>query len=187
MLYVYGKTEVGSLGLIPPDPKRSDFNLVRGAAATSGAPQNDGRGILTVQGLPLIKPPYGVITAINMDKGEIVWQIAHGETPDDVRNHPALKGLHIPRTGRSGNIGVITTSTLVIAGEAGFITNDKGERGAWLRTYDKATGKDAGAVWMPAGQTGAPMTYMLNGKQYIVLAVAGAGFPAELLAYRLPN
>lgn len=187
MLYVYGKTEVGSLGLIPPDPKRSDFNLVRGAAATSGAPQNDGRGVLTVQGLPLIKPPYGAITALNMDKGEIVWQVAHGETPDDVRNHPALKGLNIPRTGRSGNIGVITTSTLVIAGEAGFITNDKGERGAWLRAYDKATGKDAGAVWMPAGQTGAPMTYMLNGKQYIVLAVAGAGFPAELLAWRLPN
>ncbi len=120
MLYVYGKTEVGALGLIPPDPKRSDFNLVRGVAVTSGAPQNDGRGALTVQGLPLIKPPYGAITALNMDKGEIVWQIAHGETPDNVRNHPALKGLNIPRTGRSGNIGMVTTSTLVIAGEARF-------------------------------------------------------------------
>ncbi len=186
LLYVYGKTEVGALGLLPPEPNRSDMKFVRGSAAFDPQ-QGGGRGGLNVQGLPLIKPPYGAITAINMDKGEIVWQIAHGETPDNVRNHPALKGLNIPRTGRAGNLGMVTTSTLVIAGEAGFITNEKGDRGAWLRAYDKATGKDAGSVWMPAGQTGSPMTYMLNGKQYIVLAVGGAGFPAELLAYRLPN
>jgi quinoprotein glucose dehydrogenase len=184
VLYVYGKTEVASLGLLPPAPGRSDMNFVRGSAFTS-APQPGGG--LTVQGLPLIKPPYGAITAFDMDKGDILWQVPHGETPDNVRNNPALKGLTIPRTGRSGNIGVITTSTLVIAGEPGFITNDKGQRGAYLRGYDKATGKDAGAVFMPAGQTGAPMTYMLNGKQYIVVAVGGAGYPAEILAYRLPN
>ena len=82
---------------------------------------------------------------------------------------------------------MITTSTLVIAGEAGFVTNPQGQRGAYLRAYDKATGKDAGAVFMPAGQTGGPMTYMLNDKQYIVVAVGGAGFPAELLAYKLPD
>jgi quinoprotein glucose dehydrogenase len=75
----------------------------------------------------------------------------------------------------------------VIAGEPGFITNAKGERGAYLRAYDKATGKDAGAVFMPAGQTGSPITYMANGKQYVVIAVGGAGFPAELLAYKLPD
>jgi quinoprotein glucose dehydrogenase len=140
-----------------------------------------------VQGLPLFKPPYGAITAINLDKGEIAWQVAHGETPDNVRNNPALKGLNIPRTGRAGNLGLVTTSTLVIGGEAGFITNPQGQRGAYLRAYDKATGKDAGAVFMPAGETGSPMTYMLNGKQYIVIAVGGAGFPAELLAYKLPD
>ena len=76
---------------------------------------------------------------------------------------------------------------MLISGEPGFITNDKGQRGAYLRAYDKATGKDAGAVWMPAGETGSPMTYMLNGKQYIVLAVGGQGYPAEILAYKLPN
>jgi quinoprotein glucose dehydrogenase len=75
----------------------------------------------------------------------------------------------------------------LIAGEAGFITNDQGQRGAYLRAYDKATGKDAGAVWMPAGQTGSPMTYMVNGKQYIVLAIGGPGFPAELVAYTLAD
>jgi quinoprotein glucose dehydrogenase len=56
-----------------------------------------------------------------------------------------------------------------------------------LRAYDKTTGKDAGAVYMPAPQTGSPMTYTMNGKQYIVVAVGGAGYPAELLAYRLPD
>jgi quinoprotein glucose dehydrogenase len=188
ILYVYGKTEMASLGLVPPSGGRSDMNFIRGTVAFEPAPQpGAGRGGLNVQGLPLFKPPYGAITAIDMDKGEILWQIAHGETPDNIRNNPALKGVTIPRTGRAGIVGMVTTSTLLIAGEPGFITNDKGQRGAWLRAYDKATGKDAGAVWMPAGQTGSPMTYMLNGKQYIVLAVGGAGYPAELLAYKLPN
>ena len=193
LLYVYGKTEVTSLGLVPPPSGKSDMNFIRGVAALDISPPAAADGAaaanssLTVQGLPLFKPPYGAITAINMDKGEIVWQVAHGETPDNIRNNPALKGLNIPRTGRAGNIGMVTTSTLVIAGEAGFITNAQGQRGAYLRAYDKATGKDAGAVFMPAGQTGAPMTYMANGKQYVVVAVGGQGFPAELLAYRLPD
>jgi quinoprotein glucose dehydrogenase len=182
LLYVYGKTEVTSLGLVPPGGK-SDMNFIRGTAGEGEA----GGGGLTVQGLPIFKPPYGAITAINMDKGEIVWQVPHGETPDNVRNSPALKGRTIPRTGRAGNVGIVTTSTLVISGEPGFITNAQGQRGAYLRAYDKATGKDAGAVFMPAGQTGSPMTYMWNGKQYIVIAVGGQGFPAELLAYRLPR
>jgi quinoprotein glucose dehydrogenase len=193
LLYVYGKSEVTGLGLVPPTGGRSDMNFIRGVAVFDVAPPPaaDGaaaaNGALTVQGLPLFKPPYGAITAINLDKGEIVWQIAHGETPDNVRNNPALRGVNIPRAGRAGNIGLITTSTLVIAGEAGFVTNPQGQRGAYLRAYDKATGKDAGAVFMPAGQTGTPMTYMVNGKQYIVVAVGGAGFPAEMLAYKLPD
>jgi len=197
LLYVYGKSEVASLGLVPPAGGVSDMNFVRGSAASDGPrppaaeggppPGGPAGGALSVQGLPLFKPPYGAITAFDMDKGELVWQTAHGETPDNVRNNPALKGLSIPRTGRAGNIGLVTTSTLVIAGEAGFVTNSQGQRGAYLRAYDKATGKDAGAVFMPAGQTGAPMTYMVNGKQYIVVAVGGQGFPAELLAYKLPD
>ena len=109
---------------------------------------------MTVQGLPLIKPPYARITAIDLNRGEIVWQIPHGETPDNIRNHPALKGVNIPRTGRPGRIGTLTTKSLVVAGEGGFFTLPDRRRGAMLRAYDKATGKEVGAVYMPAPQTG---------------------------------
>jgi len=136
----------------------------------------------TVEGLPVEKPPYGSISAIDLDKGEILWQIAHGETPDSIRNNPALKGLTIPRTGRPGLFGVLVTKTLLIAGEHSVAR----QTDAMLRAYDKATGKDIGTVPMLAGQTGTPMTYMLNGSQYIVVAVGRVGFPAELVAYKLP-
>ena len=138
-----------------------------------------------MQGLPLLKPPYGRITAIDLEKGEFRWQIAHGETPDNIRNHPALKGVNIPRTGRQGRIGVLTTKTLLIAGEGGFFTTPSGQRGAMLRAYDKATGKEVGAVYMPAPQTGSPMTYLLNGRQYITLAISGPGYSGELLTFKL--
>lgn len=105
-----------------------------------------------------------------------------------MRNSPVLKGLTIPRTGRVGVVGVLTTKSLVIAGESGTFTNSAGKVGALLRAYDKATGKDAGAVYMPSGQTGSPMTYTLNGKQYIVVAVSGeGGSGGQLLAYTLPD
>ena len=139
---------------------------------------------MNVQGLPLIKPPYGRITALDLQKGEMVWQIAHGETPDNIKNHPALKGLNIPRTGRQGRIGVLVTKTLVVAGEGGFITTPQG-RGAYLRAYDKATGKEVGAVYMPAPQTGSPMTYSLNGRQYLTVPISGPGYSAEFLTLRL--
>ncbi len=202
--YVPSQASLSNLGLVPSDPKTNDFRYVQGNAI-AGARTSAGAGAdggaepaaaeagsvpavrLSVQELPLFKPPYGQISAIDMNKGEILWQVARGETPDVVRNHPALKGLTIPRTGRAGIAGLIVTKTLVIGGEPGTITMPDGKKGAYLRAYDKKTGEDAGAVPMPAGQTGSPMTYMLNGRQYIVVAVGAAGFPAEYLAYRLPN
>jgi quinoprotein glucose dehydrogenase len=146
----------------------------------------EGGGGPNVQGLPLIKPPYGRITALDMNKGTLAWQIAHGETPDNIKNHPALKGLTIPRTGRQGRIGVLVTKNLVIAGEGGFFTAPNGQRGAMLRAYDKATGQEVGSVYMPAPQTGSPMTYSYNNKQYIVVAISGASYTAELVAFKLP-
>jgi quinoprotein glucose dehydrogenase len=159
----------------------------RGAVGGGGGEGGEGGGRTpTVQGLPLVKPPYGRITALDLNKGELVWQIAHGETPDNIRNHPALKGLKIPRTGRQGRLGVLATKTLLIAGEGGFFTTPNGQRGAMLRAYDKATGREIGEVYMPAPQTGSPMTYMLNGRQYLTVSISGQGYSAELLAFRLP-
>jgi quinoprotein glucose dehydrogenase len=156
-----------------------------GAAAQAAGGGEGGGGGLSVRGLPLVKPPYGRITALDMNKGELAWQIAHGETPDNIKNNPALKGLTIPRTGRQGRIGVLTTKTLVIAGEGGFATTPNG-RGAYLRAYNKATGEEVGAVYMPAPQTGSPMTYLHNGQQYIAIAIAGPGYSGELLTFKLP-
>ncbi|HEV2446771.1 MAG TPA: hypothetical protein VGS58_12650 [Candidatus Sulfopaludibacter sp.] len=159
----------------------------RGGRGGEAAGGEGGGGGLSVRGLPLGKPPYGRISAIDLNQGVIKWQIAPGETPDNVKNNPALKGVTIPRTGRPGMIGTLVTKTLVIAGEGGFATTPSGQRGAMLRAYDKATGNEMGAVYMPAPQSGSPMTYMLNGKQYIVIAVSGGSYSAELLAFRLPN
>jgi len=183
ILYVHAATGMVSNGLVPGDPARTEFAWVGGNAAPAGeAPA------LRVQGLPLVKPPWGSIVAIDMNKGEILWRVANAETPDNVRNHPALKGLNIPRTGRSANtIGLLVTKTLLIAGEPGTFTLPDGRQGAMLRAYDKASGKEEGAVYMPTGQTGTPMTYMLNGKQYIVVAIAAQNYPGELVAFRLPD
>ena len=203
-VYVFSQRSISTLGLVPGDSRMTDEAYIQGTARTgarttagAGADPSAGTksandvaaeaGGLTVQGLPLVKPPYASISAINLDRGEIVWQVAHGETPDNIRNHPALKGLTIPRTGRAGVIGTLVTKTLVIAGERDTFTLPSGQKGAILRAYDKASGKDAGAVYMPAGQTGTPMTYTLNGKQYIVLAIGGTGYEAEFIAFRLPN
>jgi quinoprotein glucose dehydrogenase len=203
MVYVFSNSGVGTLGLITPDPKRSDMLYVSGTAGPArgrggrgGAPAaGAGRGGapaaeeggpgLNVSGLPLVKPPYGRITAIDLNKGEIAWQIPHGDTPDNIKNNPALKGIDIPRTGRQGRIGTLLTKTLVIAGEGGFVTTPSGQRGAMLRAYDKATGKDAGAVYMPAPQTGSPMTYMLNGEQYIAVSISGGIYSGELVVFKL--
>ena len=186
MFYIFTNTAVSDLGLVPGG-KESDMRYVRGQAPNPNDPKAPPIP-MTVQGLPLIKPPYGRISAIDLKTGTMAWQIAHGETPDNVRNHPALKGLTIPRTGRPGRIGTLVTKTLLIAGEGGVFTLPDGRRGAMLRAYDKATGKDAGAVYMPAPQTGSPMTYMLDGRQYIVVAIsAPPNLPGELIAFRLPS
>lgn len=205
MLYAPSQRSLSLYGLVPPEPGTSEFPYVQGSALT-GARRSGGAGAnadadrpagspaaelaggsLTIDGLPIFKPPYGSITAINMDRGEIVWQIAHGETPDEIRNNAALKGIPIPRTGRAGNFGVLVTKTLAIAGEAGTFTNPQGQKGAMLRAYDKATGRDVGAIFMPAQQSGTPMTYMIDGRQYLVVAISGGGYSGEFVAYRLPN
>jgi quinoprotein glucose dehydrogenase len=215
LLYVHSQSGATPLGLVKPADPKIDLDWVQGSAATgmrttlgsgggAGAdasssdraaarapaapavPEGGGGG-LNVQGLPLIKPPYGRLSAIDLDKGEIKWQVPHGDTPDNVKNNPALKGLNIPKTGQPGNVGNIVTKTLVIIGDPRVTTTATGTRGAMLRAYDKATGTEVGAVYMPAAQSGSPMTYILDGRQYIVVSVGGANYSGELLAFKLPN
>ena len=83
--------------------------------------------------------------------------------------------------------GRLVTKTLLVAGEPGYGPTPSGQRGSMLRAYDKRSGKEVGAVYMPAPQSGSPMTYSLNGKQYLVVAISGGNYSGELLALRLPN
>jgi quinoprotein glucose dehydrogenase len=192
--YVSAQSTVQPIGLLPPTNGRSDMNFISGQAQYESLPgppdstagEGGGRGGTNIQGLPLTKPPYGTITAIDLNKGDILWQVAHGDTPDNIRDHPALKGKTIPRTGRPGQAGQLVTKTLLIVGEKGVATQPDGRKGALLRAYDKATGKDAGSVYMPAPQSGSPMTYAVNGKQYIVVAISGQGYNGEYVAFKLP-
>jgi quinoprotein glucose dehydrogenase len=201
MLFIYSRRSPSPLGLVPPpDPSKNDMAFIQGSALTGArrdpapgqapapapAAGGEGGGGLSLQGLPIVKPPYGSISAIDLSKGEVAWQVAHGETPDFVRNHPMLKGLTIPRTGQAGIVGTLVTKTLLIAGDPQATTVPGRPRGAMLRAYDKTTGREVGAVYMPGPQSGSPMTYQATGKQYIVVAVGGGSYPGELLAFRAP-
>jgi quinoprotein glucose dehydrogenase len=193
-LYIHSHTSIYLSGLVAATPQQSDMGYIGGQARAAGAEARGGgppggaaRGGANVQGLPLVKPPYDRITAYDMNTGEMLWQKTHSSTPDEIKNHPALRGLNLPRLGQPGRtfIGTLTTKTLLVAGEGGVHTNEAGRRVALLRAYDKLTGEDVGAVEMPDKQTGSPMTYVIDGRQFIVLAVSGSD-GAEILAYALP-
>jgi quinoprotein glucose dehydrogenase len=202
-VFVASQTAVATLGLMPAPPGRSDLpyfqgTILSGARLTGGAGSDANATAapsaveqqsagLTVQGLPLIKPPYSRITAIDLDRGEFRWQVPFGATPTTITNHPSLKGLKLPPLGRPGNnSATLVTKSLLIAGESNVGPTPSGARGAMMRAFDKATGREVGAVYLPAPQSGSPMTYMLNGKQFIVVAISGSGYPGELLAFKLP-
>ncbi|HEV8319833.1 MAG TPA: PQQ-binding-like beta-propeller repeat protein [Vicinamibacterales bacterium] len=201
-----GNGSINVLSITPPRPGFSDIRYVAGVAGrkprtggeNGGGPTTQGMAQaaegattgLNIDGLPLVKPPYGILAAIDMNRGDLLFQVPHGDTPDYVRNHPALKGLDIPKTGQGGatsNVGLVITKTLVILGDR-LVTSPPGRpRGAMLRAYDKKTGHEVGAIWMPAGQTGSPMTYMWEGTQYLVVAVGLGTYTGEYIAFRLPE
>ncbi len=181
LFYIYSKTELTNVSLVN-NPERSDMNYIFGLA--EGVRRRDAS--TNIRGLPILKPPWGRITAVDLTQGEIAWQVAHGEAPDNIKNHRLLDGVQLPKTGWPGRIGVLVTKTLAIAGDSAFHTTETGERGAMLRAYDKATGDEVGAVYMEAPQSGSPMTYMVDGTQYIVVAASGAGRTGRLIAFRVP-
>ena len=136
-------------------------------------------GIRGPQGLPLLKPPYGTITAIDLRTGDRMWQIPNGDTPEEIRSHPALQGVDLPVTGKSTHANILTTRSLLFYGEG---------RGGdpLLHAVDKMTGEEIARIELPATTNTAPMSYMHDGVQYIILSVAGPDVPAELVALRLP-
>src|SRR4051812_27598929 len=142
---------------------------------------------LAVEGLPIVKPPYGVLAAVNLEKGELMFQVPHGDTPDNVRNHPKLQGMNIPKTGQPGSVGLMVTKTLVILGDPQVTAPPGRPRGAMLRAYNKQTGAEVGAVWIPAPQSGSPMTYAIDGRQYVIVAVSGGNYSGEYIAFALPQ
>ena len=136
-------------------------------------------GVGTIDGIPFYKPPYGRITAIDMNTGEILWWIPNGETPERIENHPLLEGVDLPNTGQPSHATAVATGSLLIYGEG---------RGGLPRMHavNKRTGERVGTVELPAPTDTAPMTYLHDGVQYIVTAVSGQGLPGSLVALRLP-
>lgn len=137
-------------------------------------------------GLPLIKPPYGRITAIDMNAGEHVWMMANADTPESIKNHEMLQGVDIPeRTGHGDRSGMLVTKSLLFAGEGAGLYGGQTGGGPIFRAHDKATGEIISEFELPANQTGLPMTYMIDGVQYIVVPIGGRGHPGELVALRV--
>jgi quinoprotein glucose dehydrogenase len=170
-VYVGSTTNPGLFGLVP----NTDHN-----ATKVDADYVMGGQVPSVQGLRLLKPPYGRITAYDMNKGTIAWQIPNGDTPDYVKNHAALKGVTIPKTGSPSQAGVLVTKTMLFAGEgAGGL--------AFFHAYDKATGAELWRTPIPGPQTSLPMTYSVGGRQFVVVGVRGtANSGAQLMAFALP-
>ncbi|MDE2981201.1 MAG: pyrroloquinoline quinone-dependent dehydrogenase [Gemmatimonadota bacterium] len=178
-LYVQSATAPSVISL-SPEPDISTMDYIRGG----GLRLRQGGG---PQGLPLFKPPWGRITAIDLHAGEIAWQVPNGDAPDYVKEHPALEGIDVGRTGRPDRGGLLVTRTLLFAGEGGGMFAAFGSGGNMFRAHDKVTGEIVAEIELPANQTGLPMTYMHEGRQYIVVAVGARRHPSELVALALPD
>jgi quinoprotein glucose dehydrogenase len=196
ILYVSSGTMVSGSALVN-DPKRSQMDFIGGGAAPAPAvagvaprpPAPRGTpSMFGPQGLPIIKPPYGRITAIDLNSGDHVWMVPNGDAPDWIKNHPALQGVTLPRTGRYEHVGLMVTKTLVFAGEgSGLFAVPAGSGGPMFRALDKKTGETLHEFKLPANQSGIPMSYLAGGKQYIVVAVGAVGTPGEFVALTVDN
>ena len=186
-VYVATQRSVSLYGLMPAKEKYPDGTPWPGWGSLDGKVTSlyvapDIRSARGPQGLPIVKPPWGSIVAYDLNEGDVAWRIPNGETSDRIKNHPAFEGVSLPNTGQNSHATLLVTKTLLMYGEG---------RGGdpYFRAADKQTGKAIAKVELPAPTNTAPMTFMHDGRQYIVMAVAGAraGVEAELVALALPS
>jgi quinoprotein glucose dehydrogenase len=175
MFYVGSRTVAFVADLFAPDPARSDLRYRAGMREIMNGPR----------GLPLMKPPYGRITAYDLNDGEQAWMVPNGDGP---RNHPALAGLNLPPLGDATPSAVMATKTLLFVTQADASTprSPANVGGTKFRALDKATGETLWEIDLGVGQNATPMTYLHGGKQHVVVAVGGTDYPAELVALALP-
>jgi glucose dehydrogenase len=176
VLYVPSVQSPSIVGLVKSQHPRSDVDWVMKGIQLAEGPQ----------GLPLLKPPYGTLTAIDLNAGEILWSVPNGDGP---RDHPAIEHLDLPKLGQTGRVSPLVTKSLVFLGEGGgegVILVPEGNGGRMFRAYDKMTGEVIWEMELDGGTTAAPMSYMADGKQYILLTLGWEGMPAEYVALALP-
>jgi quinoprotein glucose dehydrogenase len=175
MLYVASVTFAAPVSL-GADPQKSDMDYLGHYSTRQIGPQ----------GLPLVKPPWGRITAIDLNTGEHVWMVPNGAAPEYIRNHPALKGVDVSRAGNPEHAPILLTRSLLFTADGGgMYAVPPGAGGPFFRALDKRTGATVFEMKLPGNVTGIPMTYQLEGRQYLVMAVGAPGVPAELVALTL--
>jgi quinoprotein glucose dehydrogenase len=173
-----------------PDTYRGNAPSGAGAATVEWATRRGaavtGPWLEGPRGLPIFKPPYGRLVAIDLNRGDILWTAANGNGP---RDHPAIRHLNLPPLGQGGRAAPLVTRTMVFLGEGGnnaVVALPPWGGGKMFRAFDKADGKVLWETELPAGTTGAPMTYLFDGKQYIVVATGWKDTGGELVALALP-
>jgi quinoprotein glucose dehydrogenase len=159
------------------DPQHSDMNYIGKTVMLEKINKT----------VPIVKPPYGRITAYDLNTGDEMWMVPNGQPPDDIKNNPALKGIDTSKFGNPERALLVATKTLLFSADSAGHTMVNGSYASTFRALDKKTGQTVFEFKLPTDATGVPMTYMANGKQYIVIAVGGRGEPAELVALALPS
>jgi quinoprotein glucose dehydrogenase len=176
VLYVPSVTNPYIVALVH-DPQHSDMNYIGKSVILEKVEKT----------LPIIKPPYGRITAIDLNSGDNLWMIPNGQPPDDIKNNPALKGIDTSKFGNPERALLVVTKSLLFSADATGLSPVNGSSASTFRAIDKKTGDTIAELKLPSHATGVPMTYMAKGKQYIVIAVGGRGEPAELVALAEPS
>ncbi len=176
LLYVPSETTWWASALVPGSTRKSDMNYVDSFVRVE-----------LPLGLPLVKGPWGRITAIDLNTGDHAWMVPNGHAPKYVVENPAVKGVDLGGMGQPERAPLLVTKTLLFSGDgSGMFSSGPGGGGPLFRALDKVTGKTLHEMQLPANETGLPMTYLANGKQYIVVAIGNRNFPAELVALTLP-